>query len=223
MILTIENKKSLDPVTELPIVDAYMLWTLNAAENVLGKEVLEEILSENQLGYLIDNYPTDVMQISNTIVLKDYANLSTAIVKQYEVEGQEKVIQIGRISAQPALENQGKLLNFAARSTLKLLPMSVQIKTVLNSVKSDIEKIYGPAGYPTDLKLEERGDKWAYIDEDCALCAGKISNQPICGIWTGTLQESLHWLTKKEFKVEQVSCRAMGDSACVWEVDKKPC
>lgn len=223
VMLMIEDKETADSVADLPIVDAYMRWTLDAAEEILGKEIVEEILTDAKLPQLIGNYPESTLTISNTMVLKDYANLSTAIVKHCGDEGQDKVVKIGQIAAQPALDNQGKLFSFAARNAIKLLPMSTQIKTVLDSVKSDVEKVYGPAGYSTDLTLEDRGDKWAYIDEGCALCAGKTSNQPICGIWTGTLEESLTWLTRKVFKVEQVSCRSMGDSACVWEVNKTPC
>lgn len=220
--LEIKNRTMVDPVATIPIVNAYMRWILEAAEEVLGAGVLAEILAESKLQKLEGHYPPDNMQLSESLTLKDYANLSSVLINRYGVEGKDRVTRIGRIAAQPALNQQGKLLNFAARNALRLLPMSKQVKTVLDSIKSDVEKVYAAEGHSTHLSLEDRGEKWAYIDEDCACCSGKTANHPICWLWSGTLEESLNWLTRKEFKVEQVSCRAMGDGACVWEVDKKP-
>jgi predicted hydrocarbon binding protein len=221
-MLDVDRKKQADPVGELPIVDAYMRWMLNGVEEVFGRQALAELLTESQLQHLVGHYPEESLQLSQSLVLQDYANLSTAIVNRYGLAGKEDVTRVGRISAQPALKNQGKLMNFAARKAIRLLPMSSQIKTVLASIKSDVEKVYETGGYSAGLKLEDRDSKWAYIDEGCACCAGMTANHPICWLWSGTLEESLNWLTGKEFKVEQVSCRAMDHAACVWEVDKRP-
>ncbi|HJW84556.1 MAG TPA: 4-vinyl reductase [Anaerolineae bacterium] len=72
------------------------------------------------------------------------------------------------------------------------------------------------------LRVEDRGDTFAYIAEDCPMCAGKQADMHICWIFNGTLQEGTRWLTGKEFEIEEVACRAMGTPACVWEVSKKP-
>ncbi len=69
---------------------------------------------------------------------------------------------------------------------------------------------------------KQGGDKLAYITEDCPMCAGKLADEPICWLWTGSLKEAAHWQTGKEFEVVQVACRAMGDPACVWEIGKTP-
>jgi predicted hydrocarbon binding protein len=45
---------------------------------------------------------------------------------------------------------------------------------------------------------------------------------PMCWGRIGTLKEGLSWLTGKDFDVEEVECRAVGASACVWEVSKTP-
>ena len=221
-LLVAENKSVQDAVGQVPIVDAYMRWVLNGAEELFGKSAIAEILRESQLEQLIDHYPEESLKLSKTLVLQDYANLSAAMINRAGIAGKVDVIQVGRLSAQPALKNQGKLMNFAARNAIRLLPISSQIKTVLSSIKSDVEKVYANDNHSTGLSLEDRGDRWAYIDEGCACCAGKTADQPICWLWTGTLEESLHWLTGKEFKVDQVACRAMGQDACVWEVDKRP-
>jgi predicted hydrocarbon binding protein len=62
----------------------------------------------------------------------------------------------------------------------------------------------------------------AYVTEECSLCAGKAATGPICAIQTGVLQEATRWLTGEEFEVQEVECRAIGASACVWEISKTP-
>lgn len=212
----------LDPVGQVPIVDAYMRWVLHGAEEVFGEAVLSDILQKSQLEQLIGHYPEESLKLSKTLVLQDYANLSAAMINRAGVSGQADVTKVGRLSVQPALKNQGKLMNFAARNAIRFLPMSAQIKTVLSSIKSDVEKVYANEDHSVGLSLEDRGNTWAYIDKGCACCVGKTADQPICWLWTGTLEESLNWLTGKEFNVDQVACRAMGQDACVWEVDKRP-
>jgi hypothetical protein len=52
-------------------------------------------------------------------------------------------------------------------------------------------------------------------------CAG----MPVSAGATGqskSTQEAIHWLTGKEFEVQEVECRAMGAPACVWEINKTP-
>lgn len=218
--LRISAKEQPDIVGNQPIPESYMSWTLAAAEAVLGKASLERILVKNHLERLVNNYPPAAPSLSSDLTIADHANVCTDIVQAYGYIGKQDVIGIGRLGAKPALETQGKFFNFAARKAAKLLPSSVQIKTVLDSMKNDVEKLYAGSGYSADITIENRGDKWAYIDESCAFCAGKVSNDHICWIWNGTLEESLHWLTDKEFKVTQVECRAMGDSTCTWEIDK---
>lgn len=218
--LEISTKEQPDIAGKLPMPSSYMCWTLTAAEEVLGKASLESILVRNHLERLINNYPPATPRLSSDLTIADHANVCADIVQTYGYIGKQKVIRIGRLGAKPALETQGKFFNFAARKAAKLLPSSVQIKTVLDSMQSDVKKLYSGSGYSADITIENRGDKWAYIDESCAFCAGKVSNDHICWIWNGTLEESLHWLTDKEFKVTQVECRAMGDSTCTWEIEK---
>ena len=218
--LKISNKEQLDAARNRPVPETYMRWTLAAIEEVIGTASLESILSKTNLERLIDNYPPANPTLSSNLTVGDHANICSEVVRTYGYVGKQEVIRIGRLGAKPALETQGKFFNFAARKAAKLLPSSMQIKTVLESMQSDVKKLYAGSGYSSDITIENRGNKWAYIDESCACCAGKVSNDYICWIWNGTLEESLHWLTDKEFKVEQVECRAMGDETCTWEIDK---
>lgn len=218
--LKISEKDQPDAAGKIPMANSYMRWTLDAAAEVLGTASLESILVRNNLRRLIENYPPAIPTLSSDLTLADHANVCTEIVQTLGYAGKPEALRIGRLGAKPALDNQGKFFNFAARKAAKLLTSSLQIKTVLDSMQKDVKSIYAGSGFSTNITVEDRGDKWAYIDGSCAFCAGKVSNDHICWIWNGTLEESLSWLTEKEFKVEQVECRAAGDSTCTWEIDK---
>jgi predicted hydrocarbon binding protein len=219
--MEIRNKVQHDPVADLPVVEAYMNWALKATEEVVGKQGLSIILRENGLERFIDCYPPDNLILNKDVTSGDYANLCTGVMKFYGRAGKSVVIRIGRISSKFAIEKQGTVFNVAALAVMKFLPLPAQIKTGFENVQNGFRKIYKDGGSEIHLKIEDRGDKWAYVAETCPLCAGKESNSPICWSWIGTLQELLTWLTGKEFDVEEVECRAMGAPACVWEVSKK--
>ena len=73
--MEIKDKVPSDPVAGLYLVDAYMRWALLAAEEVVGKQGLTVLLRERGLGRFIDNYPPELLNISKTITLGDYAEL----------------------------------------------------------------------------------------------------------------------------------------------------
>ena len=218
--MEIKDKTRHDPVADLPFVDAYMTWALKAAEEVIGKQGLAIILRENGLERFIDNFPPETLVLSKDITSREYANLSTGILKFYGRAGKSVVIRIGRISSRFGVEKQGAIFNVAARTAIKLLPLSTQIKTGLENLQGGLRRIYKDGGYEFHVQLEDRGTKWAYVSETCPICAGKESDSHICWTWIGTLKEGLTWLTGNEFDVEEVECRAKGASACVWEVSK---
>jgi len=218
--MDIKNKTLPDPTLNLPMVEAYMTWALKASEEVIGKQGLGIILRENGLGRFIDHHPPENLMLRQDITFQDYANLSTGILKFYGRAGKSVVIRIGRISSKYGIEKQGAVFNVAALMAIKLLPLSVQLKTGLENLQNGFRKIYKEGGCDFHVGLEDRGNKLAYISETCPICAGKESDSHICWIWIGTLKESLLWLTGREFEVEEVECRAKGASACVWEVSK---
>jgi predicted hydrocarbon binding protein len=218
--MKITTKLDRDPVTEVPQIEAYMRYALIAAEEMVGRQALEMMLQQNGMERFVDNYPPEKIRLSPDFTHKDYTNLCIALIEFYGQAGKSESIRFGRISTKPALAKQGILFNVASRTAIRFLPLSLQIKTVLESIKNDLDKIYKEVEYDVSVSVEDRGNKWAYIDKSCALCAGKESDAPICWGWVGTLAESLNWLTGKEFEIDQVECRAMGDRACVWEINK---
>jgi predicted hydrocarbon binding protein len=211
-----------DRVADLYIVDAYMLWALMAAEEVVGKNGLTVILRQSGLAHLIGNFPPNQLKVSRRLTFGDYATLSTGLLDFFGRAGRSMTLRIGRQTARYAVEYQGALFGTAALLASKVLPISTQIKMGLNATQLGFRKLSQSVGQDQRLRVEDRGNHFAYIAEDCPSCAGKRAGEPICMIQTGGLQEALSWQIGKEFDVVEVECRARGAPACIWHVAKQP-
>jgi hypothetical protein len=152
--MEIKNKLQHDPITELPMVEAYMCWALMVAEREIGTQALETVLRENGLEKFIKHYLPANLKLNYDITVGDYASLWTGLTQFFGANAKNESTKVGRLSAKPALENQGKLFTFTSRAALKLLPLSSQIKAVLEGIQGDIEKVYKGSGYSIDVKIE---------------------------------------------------------------------
>jgi len=220
--MEIKDKSPKDPVANLYLVDAYMRWALLAAEEVVGKSGLHILLRNQGLESFIDNYPPELLKISGTITLGDYAQLCTGLLTFFGRAGKSMVIRTGRLTSKYAIEKQSGIYNVAAKTAAKLLPSGLQVRIVLDNMAKGYNKLYAENGQELHFSVEDRGNKWAFISVECPLCAGKAAEGPMCWGRNGTLKEAALWLTGKEFEVEEVECRAQNAPACVWEISKTP-
>jgi predicted hydrocarbon binding protein len=220
--MEIRNKSSHDAVSDLHITDAYMRWALEAAEEVAGKHGLGIVLRDAGLVQMIDHYPDDKVEVSGTISYGEYANLNAGLLTFFGRAAKSMNIRIGRISTRKAIDRQSALFGVAALIAAKMLPTPTKLKMGMEAQINGFKKLSEAAGETYKAKVEDRGEKLALIIETCAICAGKEADQAICYLYSGTLEESIQWLTGKKFDIREVECRALGAPACVWEVSKMP-
>jgi predicted hydrocarbon binding protein len=140
----------------------------------------------------------------------------------YGRAGKSLVLRIGRQSAKQAIEHQSGAFNLAAVVASKILGMQRQMKIGLESMQGGFRKLSETAGENWVGRVEEHDDKFLYIVESCAVCAGKQAEDHICWLFEAALAETLHWLTGKDFEINEIECRAMGAPNCVWEISKTP-
>jgi hypothetical protein len=222
-IMQIGNRTDHDPVTELSIVDSYMRWALQAAEEVVGEKGMHIVLREANLTQLIGNYPPNEPQVLSHFTFRNYADLCTALLTFFGRAGRSMTLRIGRKSAEFAVEQQSATFGLSTLAKAsRLLPLNQQQKAGLIMMQNGLKRLSQDVGQERPLRLEDRGDKFAYIDETCPMCAGKTADSPICWVHNGVLVQAALWLTGKEFEVQEVACRAMGAPACVWEIMKQP-
>lgn len=220
--MEIADKTQQDSTADLHIMDAYMRWALLAAEEVVGKRGLAIVLRDAGLERLIDNYPPNELEMSGDLTFGDYASLNAGLFRFFGRASKSMVMRIGRLGTRQSIEQQSALFNVAATVASKVLPIPSQIKIGMENMQKGFRKLYKSAGHDLGLRVEDRGEKLAYVAEACPVCAGKRTSEPMCWLWVGTLQEGIHWLTDMDFEVVEVACRAMGAPECVWEVSKTP-
>ena len=220
--MQITDRSLHDPVCEMHITDAYMRWALEAAEEVAGKHGLNIVLRDAGLAHLIDNYPEDKLAVSGAITYAEYANLSAGLLSFFGRAAKSMTLRIGRISTKKAIDQQSALFGIAALMAAKLMPNATKLKMVFDAQIGGFQKLSKTVGEEYVAHVEDRGDKFGFVIETCAMCAGKAADQPICWLFTGTLKESTKWLTGKDFEIQEVECRSMGAPACVWEISKTP-
>jgi hypothetical protein len=69
-----------------------------------------------------------------------------------------------------------------------------------------------------DARLDESGDRLAYIESTCAICHGRHADTPICYLYVGSISEAVKWATGKEHDIVETHCLAKGDPYCRFEV-----
>ncbi|MEM2122764.1 MAG: 4-vinyl reductase [Candidatus Bathyarchaeia archaeon] len=56
---------------------------------------------------------------------------------------------------------------------------------------------------------------------DCFICRGVKSTHPVCHILEGTVTGACGVLLKERFECREVQCKAMGDEACIFRIERK--
>ncbi len=216
--LEIHDKPTPDPVAEIPIVDAYMRWALLAAEEVVGRAGLAQLLRQLHMEQLIDHYPPNTLTATGKFTFADYATLSTGLLTSFGRAGKSMLLRVGHLSLQYAVEQQAQIFGTTALRMSKILPVPLQLRLGIEAIHAGYRVLMPQM----KMRIEDRGHAWAYIDETCPVCAGREANEPMCWAGTGMLQEAAHWQTGLNFEIEEVECRAAGGRACIYEVNKQP-
>jgi predicted hydrocarbon binding protein len=221
-MVQIAKKSQPDPVAEMLIVDAYMRWALEAAEEVVGKQGLSVVLRNSGLERFIDHYPPDKTEVGSRITFGDYAALSAGLLNFFGRAGKSMVMRVGRISARKGIEHQSGLFNMATVLAAKLMPSATQLKLGMAAAVGGLKAISSSVGQEYKATIEDRGGHYALIVETCAICAGQQADAPICWLFEALLETAACETFNKSFDFRQTACRAMGDAACIWEVSKTP-
>ena len=222
--LDIRNKTGHDPSTELYLPDAYLRWILLTAEETIGRPGLRVVLRKACLDHLIDNYPLyeQPKPTSRKFTFGDYAALNAGLIDFFGRHAESRLRGMGRTALKYSVTDQGALYGIGTVKFPPFISLPAQLRMSMEVILEAVHKASHFIGQEHRLFLEDRGDKLAYIVQDCIFCAGKESNGPICMFLTGNLEGSLRWLTGEEIRVEEVECRAMGARACIWEIYKEP-
>jgi V4R domain-containing protein len=193
------------------IINSLVRQALTSAQEVMGDNGLNAVLRTSGLERFIGNFPPNNLEPS--IQASQYAKLNQAIEGFYGRAGKGMLRRIGKASFQYAVREQSALLGIAGVA-LKLLPEKQRIKFILNGMADALKK----SNPQVDARLDESGDRLAYLESTCAICFSRHSETPICYLYAGSIGEAIQWATGKEYQVIETHCRAKGDPYCRFEI-----
>lgn len=193
------------------IVNTLVRQALISAQEVMGENGLNTVLRTSGLERFIGNLPPD--DIEPAINASQYAKLNEAIEAFYGRGGRGMLRRIGKASFQYAVREQAALLGIAGVA-LKLLPEKQRIKFILNSMAGALKK----TNPQVDARLDESGERLAYVESTCAICYGRHSADAVCHLYVGSIIEAIHWATGREYQIIETHCLAKGDPYCRFEV-----
>lgn len=209
----------MDPIPKSPYFYAnkFVLITIKALEEVMGKNGLNAILNLAHLPEMIDNLPPD--NLEKGVNFADFSALNQALEEMYGPRGGRGLaLRAGRAAFADALRNFGALAG-AGDLAFKVLPLQVKMRIGLPAMARIFSQISDQHS-----TVEERENEFIYTIHRCPICWGRHdADKPVCFIATGLLQEGLKWVSGgMEFRVNESRCVAMGESVCEFVIQKTP-
>jgi predicted hydrocarbon binding protein len=189
---------------------------LLAMEEIIGHNGINAVLNLASLSTLINNYPphNQELQFSFEVV----SRIQHALEEAYGPRGGRGVsMRVGRACFRHGLREFGPLMGLTDVA-FRLLPMQTKLKLGTQSF-AEIFNRYSDQR----VRVEEDDDRIYWHIERCPVCWQRHSDEPVCQLAIGILQEALYWASSgRFFDIEETHCIARGDSTCTIRIDKVP-
>jgi len=190
--------------------------TIDALEDVMGKNGLNAILHLAGLSDLINNYPPD--NLEKEFDFAYYTALCVALEEMYGPRGGRGLaLRAGRATFADALRGFGALAGVGDLA-FKVLPLTAKLKIGLPAMANIFTQFSDQIS-----NVHDDGDKYIYTLERCPMCWNRKADRPVCYVGQGLLQEGLRWVSGgHEFKVDISTCIAKGDDMGRYVIYKQP-
>jgi hypothetical protein len=190
--------------------------TIEALEEVMGKNGLNAILHLAGLSEIINNYPPD--NLEKEFDFAYFTALCVALEEMYGPRGGRGLaLRAGRATFADALRGFGALAGVGDLA-FKVLPLAAKLKIGLPAMANIFTQFSDQIS-----NVHDEGDKYTYTLERCPMCWNRKSDRAVCYVGQGLLQEGLRWVSGgHEFKVDLASCIAKGDDMGRYVIYKEP-
>jgi len=190
--------------------------TIEALEEVMGKNGLNAILNLAGLSELINNYPPD--NLDKQFDFAYFTALCTALEEMYGPRGGRGLaLRAGRATFADALRGFGALAGVGDLA-FKVLPLAAKLRIGLPAMANIFTQFSDQIS-----NVHDEGDRYIYTLERCPMCWNRKADRPVCYVGQGLLQEGLRWVSGgHEFKVDLATCIAKGDDMGRYVIYKDP-
>jgi predicted hydrocarbon binding protein len=126
-------------------------------------------------------------------------------------------LRAGRYAFSLGLKEFGPLLGMADLA-LKLMPMTMKMKIVLNATAQTFDRF---SDQPS--RVEDSKGRFIYYMDKTPVFWNRGNTEPTFYLAQGIIEEALTWVTGgHNFKVEQIASPRRGDPYCAFAIDKEP-
>ncbi len=189
---------------------------LLSMEEVMGRTGVHALLKLASLTSLLGNYPADNNE--SAFPFSTVSNMTDMLEQIYGPHGGRGLaLRIGRACFNNGIRKYGTQMGITEMA-FRLLPLPAKVSAGARAFAELFNSL-------TDQKVrvEEEGDKLLWHIERCPLCWERHTQEPVCHLAVGLLQEALYWLSGgKVFNVEEKTCIAAGDETCMIVIDQSP-
>jgi predicted hydrocarbon binding protein len=189
---------------------------LQGMEEIISRNGVSAVLNLSSHGDYINNYPPASSERS--LPFKTISDILAALEQAYGPHGGRGLaLRTGRAVFTYGLREYGPQLGLTEMA-FRLLPwpakLNVGAKALADLFNHQTDQI---------VRLEETDSRLFWCIERCPICWERHTEEPVCHLAVGLLQEALYWLSGgKIFEVEEIQCVARGDPACTIQIEKTP-
>ena len=131
--------------------------------------------------------------------------------------GRGLALRLGRAVFRHGLKELGGQVGFRDME-YRILPSPRRVEQGLKALAQVIGETFDSPVAVTDVDAH-----WQWRMEHCPVCQGCRTEDPGCYLLVGLIQEFTAWAAGGRFyRVRETQCRAAGDPACVFCIEKKP-
>ena len=208
------HSQKVELAEDLPYVNAMLLQMIRGIEEVMGHNGLAAVLRLSDLDRYIETPPPNNLEFE--VLAREYAALNEAIEKFTGRAGKGMLRRIGRSSFRWGLKEQSAVMGLAGIA-LRVLPQPLRKRAVLLGIRKGIMDTVPYAS----IDVKEENGLLVFTDYACVSCHRRHSEQPVCYLYAGSLQEAMAYATGKDFQdfeVLETHCLAKGDNCCRFEI-----
>lgn len=190
--------------------------TLLGMQEILGTDGLNAVLNKTGLPAWSKGYPPDDMLLE--FPFSDLSRLQAALEDMYGPRGGRGLaLRSGRAGFKFGLRQFGGQLGLNDVG-FRLLPMSEKLPKGAEIFASLFNQFSDQR-----VRVETSDALILWHIERCPICWERQSQEPLCHLAVGVLQEALYWASGgKNFIVEETACIARGDPACTIAINRQP-
>ena len=131
--------------------------------------------------------------------------------------GRGLALRLGRAVFRHGLKELGGQAGFRDVE-YRILPSPRRVEQGLHT----LAQVVGEA-FQSPVAVTDVDSHWLWKMDGCPVCQGCCTEDPGCYLVVGLIQEFAAWAAGGRFyRVKETQCRAAGDPACVFCIEKKP-